>query len=662
LKKYKFINLVFLFIFSCTFYKGTDLKDKSIELKVKKEEKNVDTLDNIIKKVKVDEFNYPKNSKPKEGGKLRIRTKAEPRMLSPILSNESPAGAIIGLVSDSLITRDPETFEWLPWLAYAWERKDKLCIGNSCIEGYYDGNNFYQGRGVITTLPEYVKIIGADYYIFNKKIGSSFKIKKNGYTIDLIPNNGVLKLSKNYKLLKSSVYIFYIREGITWHDFHPFDGRDVVFSYNVIMNPYVDAAHLRNYYIDIEKVTLIDNYTVRFDYRKPYFLSLSFCGGIPLVPRHRYRIESFKGDQRSFAEFFNTHPDNWKPLGTGPYIFDVWEKGKFIKLVKNKNYFARKLNLPYFDPRRPYIDIIEYRLITNDNVALKELVSGNIEADFEITPEVWFDSRTNSDSFKQNIVRAKYITPLYAYIGWNLKRLFFQDPKVRVALTYLVPRRKILEEIHKGLGDIVTGPFFVDSPMCDRSIEPYEYNPIEARRLLKEAGWVDHDGDGIRDKDGVKFEFEYLVHNGRDYHKKIADIIKESFEEAGIKVNIRVIDWTVFAKTVSEGNFDAVRFAWGTGIDTDPYQVWHSSQINGGSNFIGFSNPEVDRILEEAREEFDQIKRWQMYRRLHRILHELQPYTFLFSFHSLVFYNRKIRGVKFYIGGPSITEWYFDEN
>jgi len=120
--------------------------------------------------------------------------------------------------------------------------------------------------------------------------------------------------------------------------------------------------------------------------------------------------------------------------------------------------------------------------------------------------------------------------------------------------------------------------------------------------MLKEAGWVDHDGDGIRDKDGINFEFEYLVHNARDYHKKIADIIKESFEEAGIRVNIRVIDWTVFAKTVSEGNFDAVRFAWGTGIDTDPYQVWHSSQINGGSNFISFANPEVDRLLEEARE------------------------------------------------------------
>lgn len=656
----RLLLLFFLFLYSCTIYKGPN----GYEEKVSQTEKKsvVTDLKDIIKKVPVDEFNYPdKKTIPKEGGKIVIRTKAEPRMLSPIISNESPVGAVIGLVSDSLIIRDPETFEWLPWIAHTWEVKDKACIKNKCIEGYFDGNIFYQGPGVIVTLPEYLNKRGDKTFIFNKVINYNFKVKKNFYTVELIPISNPIRLDKNYNILKSSVYIFYIREGVSWHDFHPFDARDVVFSYNVIMNPFVDAAHLRNYYIDVEKVTLIDNYTVRFDYKKQYFLSLSFCGGIPLIPRHRYKIDSFKGDQKSFAEFFNTHPDNWKPLGTGPYLFESWEKGKFIRLVKNKNYFARRLRLPYFDPKRPYIDVIEYRLITNDNVAIKELTSGNIDADFEVTPEIWFDSRTNTEDFQNKIVRAKYITPLYAYIGWNLKRPFFQDPRVRVALSHLVPKKKILDEIHKGLGEVVTGPFFINSPMYDSTIEAYDYDPVKARQMLKEAGWVDHDGDGIRDKDGINFEFEYLVHNARDYHKKIADIIKESFEEAGIRVNIRVIDWTVFAKTVSEGNFDAVRFAWGTGIDTDPYQVWHSSQINGGSNFISFANPEVDRLLEEARREFDQQKRWEMYRRLHRILHELQPYTFLFSFHSLGFYSRKIRGVKFYIGGPSITEWYIDE-
>ena len=188
-----------------------------------------------------------------------------------------------------------------------------------------------------------------------------------------------------------------------------------------------------------------------------------------------------------------------------------------------------------------------------------------------------------------------------------------------------------------------------------------KYDALIARKLLQEAGWVDHDGDGIRDKDGIKFEFEYLIHNAKEYHQKIADIIKESLEEAGIVMNIRMIDWTIFAQTVAERNFDAVRFAWGTGIDDDPFQIWHSTQIGGGgSNFIGFSNPDVDKIIEEGRNVFDPLKRWALFRQLHQIFYKEQPYTFLFSLDTLALYHKKFRGVKFYSSGYNLNEWYIE--
>ena len=124
---------------------------------------------------------------------------------------------------------------------------------------------------------------------------------------------------------------------------------------------------------------------------------------------------------------------------------------------------------------------------------------------------------------------------------------------------------------------------------------------------------------------------------------------------------IRKIDWTIFGETVADRKFDAVRFAWGSSIDSDPFQIWHSSQIkNRGSNYVGFRNERADEILEEGRETFDQLKRWSLYRELHHILHEEQPYTFMFCFQSLFFYNKKFRNVKLYSTGSgyNISEWY----
>jgi peptide/nickel transport system substrate-binding protein len=406
-------------------------------------------------------------------------------------------------------------------------------------------------------------------------------------------------------------------------------------------------------------VLKINSHLVQFRYKKPYFLSLSFCGGLPLIPVHRYQPEQFKGDEKSLAEYFNSHPDNWKPIGNGSYLFKEWKKSQVIILTKNKNYWAAKEKFPYFQKDQPYLDEIHYVIINNSNAALKELMSDNLDTDFDITQSIWEDPRTSSDSFNKKFARARYITPLYTYIGWNNKRPFFKDYRVRQAMTRLIPKEKILKEIHFGLGENVTGPFYSKGPIYDNSLPVQAYNTVLARKLLEEAGWVDHDGDGIRDKDGVKFEFEYLIHNAKEYHQKIADIIKESLEEAGIVMHIRMIDWTIFAQTVAERNFDAVRFAWGTGIDDDPFQIWHSSQIGGGgSNFISYSNPEVDQIIESGRNIFDPIRRWALFRRLHQILYQEQPYTFLFSLDALAIYHRKFRGVKFYSSGYNLNEWY----
>jgi peptide/nickel transport system substrate-binding protein len=674
LKKSVFIFVLWLMagLCACQLKTGGQTEEKPVDRILKKtseprqmKDTEPARFEDFAKKAAADEFNFPeKSSEPQEGGRVRVRTTADPRLINLILSNDASANQVLGYVYDSLLTRDPETFEWLPWIAHTWEIRDIAFIGGKPVEGFYDEKTgvFYPGQGMVSALEKEIKPMGGNRFEIRGRTYAG-KLEKMNYTARILPLTGpsVSKiLPQNLK--RQSVFIFHLRDGVAWHDGRPLSVEDVLFSFQIITNEHTDAGHLRNYYRDIEEVKKLDSHTLRFTYKKSYFLALSFCGGIPIIPRHRYYPERFKGDAKSLGSFFNSHPDNWKPVGNGPYIFREWKRGQWIKLSKNPNYWARKAGFPYFKSQQPYLDEIQFVVINNSNAALKELMSGNIDADFEITQELWHDQRTLSESFVEKFARARFLTPLYTYVGWNLERPYFKDYRVRQALSHLIPKKKILDEIHRGLGQEVTGPFFINGPVYDHSIDPLPYDPAKARELLRQAGWVDHDGDGIRDKDGIAFRFEYLIHNAKEYHQKIADIIKESLEQAGIIMNIRVIDWSIFSQTVTDRNFDAVRFAWGTGIDGDEFQIWHSSQSGkGGSNFISFADAEVDQILEECRNLFDPLERWKRYRRMHHILHRLQPYSFLFSFDTLAYYHRKFRGVKLYTRGPNLNEWYIEE-
>lgn len=456
-------------------------------------------------------------------------------------------------------------------------------------------------------------------------------VKRDNKTLEIVP-----LLAESWEVSEDKLtFTFHLRRGVKWHDGYPFTAHDVVFSYEKIMDPEVDAPHLRAYYKDIRSIEAIDDYTVRCSYSKPYFLALEFCGGIPIVPKHVFE----KGD-------FNTNPAGRAPIGTGPYRFVRWNTGEEIILDRNEDYWGKK----------PYIKRIVFKIISDPTVALQVLKREEIDLT-GLTPIQWA-RQTSSQRFKKNFRKLSYFTPNYSYIGWNTRRPFFSDKRVRRAMTHLVNRELILEKILYNLGEIVTNPFYIYSPEYDHSIKPYPYDPVEAKKLLDEAGWVDHDGDGIRDKDGVKFEFEFLIPSGSITAEQIATILEEELKKVGIRMRIRRLEWAVFVKHLEERRFDAVTLAWSMGVESDPYQVWHSSQAERGSNFVGFKNDEADRIMEQARKEFDKAKRVRLFRKLARIIHEEQPYTFLFCRKSTVALHKRFRGVKVYPLGIDPLEWY----
>ena len=457
-------------------------------------------------------------------------------------------------------------------------------------------------------------------------------VRRDNKTLEIVP-----QLAESWEISEDKLtFTFKIKKNIKWHDGKPFTSEDIVFSYNKIMDPKVDSARLKAYYQEIEKVEAIDSHTVKFTYARPYFLALESCGGMPIVPKHIFE----SGD-------FNKNPAGRQPVGTGPYKFTKWETGRQIVLEKNPEYWGEK----------PKIDKIVFKIINDRNVAFQVLRKGEIDFS-SLTPIQW-EKQSKTKKFEEKFNKYAYFTPNYNYIGWNIDRPFFSDKRVRKAMTHLVNRELILEKILFNLGVTVTNPFYINSKEYDKSIKPLIFSPEKAKLLLDEAGWVDSDSDGIRDKNGIKFEFEFLIPNASDTSEKISTILKEEMDKVGIVMNIRKIEWAVFVQRLNERKFDAVTLGWSMGVESDPYQIWHSSQkSSGGSNFVGFENAEADKIIEDARKEFNNDKRTKLYKKFANIIHNEQPYTFLFCGKSPVAVNNRFKGVNVYPLGLDFLEWY----
>jgi peptide/nickel transport system substrate-binding protein len=457
-------------------------------------------------------------------------------------------------------------------------------------------------------------------------------LKRDEKTLQLVP-----VLADSWEISDDHLtYTFHLKKNIKWHDGRPFTAKDILFSFERIQDPKVDAAHLRSYYQDIENLEALDDYTVRYRYRIPYFRALEFCGGIPIVPAHLFES----------TVNFNQHPIGRQPLGTGPYRLLKWDTGKEIVLIQNEDYWGKK----------PHLKRVVFKIITDSTVALQVLKQGGL--DLAGLTQIQWMKQTQSKRFEENYKKLKYYQPSYSYIGWNSRRPYFEDRRVRTAMTMLLDRETILDRILFGLGTVVSGTFYINSPEYNQNIKPHPYDPAAAIALLKASGWEDHDGDGILDKDGVPFSFEFLISAGSKFAEQMATIVQENLKKIGIRMTIRKLEWAVFIQRIEERNFDACTMGWSLGWVSDPYQLWHSSGADKGSNFVGFRHEEADRIMEVGRQEFDDQKRIRMYHRFHEILHEEQPYTFLFTTQALVAVSRRFENVEIYPMGMAPREWW----
>ena len=227
-------------------------------------------------------------------------------------------------------------------------------------------------------------------------------------------------------------------------------------------------------------------------------------------------------------------------------------------------------------------------------------------------------------------------------------------------MTMLVDRQKIIDTIRLGLGKIGVSAFDPRAKEFNPNIKPLPFDPKRAAELLDEAGWKDHDGDGIRDKDGVKFRFEFLGSASSTVFKQLSPVMTEEFRKAGIEMTDRLVELALQTRTLKEHRFDASVLGFSYDIVQDQYQMWHSSSAVGGSNFESFKNGESDRLIEQAHQEFNDEKRKQIYWQWQDLIQEEQPVTFLYYQEEPAAYSKRFQNVQFLPLRPGydLSSWW----
>ena len=444
-------------------------------------------------------------------------------------------------------------------------------------------------------------------------------------------------LAESYSVSEDGLTItFRLRRNVKWHDGAPFTSRDVMYTYRVVIDPKTPTAYSEDFK-QVASVDAPDQHTFIARYSKPYAPALA-SWGMSVLPAHL--LEGKDITKSLLAR---------KPVGTGPFRFKEWIPAQKIVLDANPDYFEG----------RPYLDRYVYRVIPDTSTMYMELKAGAVDT-MGLTP-VQYARQTDNERFRGAFNKYRYPSSGYLYLGYNLRHPLFKDKLVRQAMTAAINKDELVQGVLFGMGQKAHGPIVPSRWAYNPNIKDIPYDPALSARLLASAGWKPG-RDGIMQKDGKPFSFTILTNHGNQQRLLAAQIIQQRLRHVGIDVKIRVVEWSAFLKEfIDKGRFEAVMLAWMTGQDPDMYDIFHSSKTKVGElNFVGYSNPEVDRLLDEGRSTFDIEKRKKAYFRIQEILADEQPYTFLYVPDALPVVSSRIRGVEpAPIGiGYNIIKWY----
>ena len=438
---------------------------------------------------------------------------------------------------------------------------------------------------------------------------NDFRILLNVYDGLVRYKDGTLEpepgLAKSWTISSDGkTYTFKLRENVKFQDGTPFNAEAVKFNFDRMLDkdsPYYDTGPfpLAFFFSTVDKVKVVDDLTVEFDLKEPYapFLSnLAYPTGLIVSP----------AAVKKYGKDFGRHP-----VGTGAYAFQEWVSNQKVVLTKNPDYWDGA----------PSLEAVVFRPITDANTRVAEMLSGGIDVMVEVPPDslAQFRDTPSFHAYEQ-------AGPHLWFLILNMKEGPFADKKVRQAVNYAINKTALVDNVLQGTATVAAGPTPpAFSWAYDDKLKPYPYDPEKAKQLLKEAGY-----------DGKEVTF-YVTEGGSGMLEPVAmaTAIQADLVAVGMKVKIETYEWNTFLSQVNaglEGKADMAEMAWMTNDpDTLPYltlrtEAWPQK---GGFNSGYYSNPEVDKLLEQARTTTDQAKRADLYRQMQKMVYDDAPRAFI---------------------------------
>lgn len=426
-------------------------------------------------------------------------------------------------------------------------------------------------------------------------------------------------LATDWEAVEDDVWEFKLREDVKFHDGSDFNAEVVKANIERVLDEKV-ASPRQFLYTMIEDIEVVDEYTIRFKTEFPFAplpAHLAHSGG------GMVSLEVIEEDYEAIEE--GNDPGsviNKKPIGTGYFKYEEWESDKHVKLVVNEDYWGEKPNL----------DSVTFKVVGEDQTRIAELMTGDSHIADPVSPSD-VDQVDNEDGLSVN----RQPSTSLSYIGFNMDKEPFDDPRVRQAINMAIDKEQIIEGIFDGNGIPAIGPLAPDVFGYDDSVPGLEYDPEKARELLKEAGY----------EDGFKTTL-WTNDNSRE-RLDIATNVQAQLKEFGIDIEIETVEWGAYLEKTANGEHDMFILGWSTvtgDADYGLYPLFHSDNIGDPGNRTFTKDEKLDEVLAEARRTSDTDKRLELYREAQEMLTDIAPMLYIHHQEYLVGVSDKVKGLK----------------
>lgn len=431
------------------------------------------------------------------------------------------------------------------------------------------------------------------------------------------------------------LYRFELDARATFSDGTPVRASDVLFTLRKVADPRTEAPQISNFFVrlDLTRTHVVGDHTIEVAFHEAWASQLLHFADLFVIPEHVYAKGDFNNDFNDMA------------VGSGPYKLLSRQAGKEIVVERRNDYWRE----------RPHITTVIFRVVSDHQSGWNALKLGQID-ETNVTSDLWLRERSNP-TLTGAIDFHLFYRIGYNFIGWNTRRPLLADKRIRRALAMCIPTNQVIGELFHSTARPVSGPFVKDEYAFNPSVPAVPFDLPAASRIFAEEGWVANQ-DGVLQKNGTPFAFELLLISGNATSASFAQAVQSEMKKAGVQLEIRSIDAAACIQRLRAGEFDAAYMAWELDADPDPSSLFHTTQFPPrGQNFVFYSNPGADRLMDEARRELNFGKRRALYQELHRVVAEDQPYAWLLQSSTKWAVNKRVRGVSISPGyGPYL--WY----